>query len=122
MFRTLAVLAAAALLAGCGSLADPISEDTTAGRTAAVADFSEDGTLQRVEWKDGKDKASVAARLDLSDGSFEYEASDVRATEPAQVRAAMMEAWGEDTVDAIEAAVPGGLEGLVDALGAAGVF
>lgn len=133
MRHILAIIAAAALLAGCGSLADPISEDTTAGRTKVEAEFYNPAELpvevatlgpspERITWYDGKDKSELSASLDMSKGTLTYAASDVRSTEPSDVRRALLEAWGDDTVEAIEGALPDGLKGLVEALKNAGLL
>lgn len=69
-----------------------------------------------IEYRDGKDKAEIGASLSLGSGSFDYEASDVGATSPAEVRAAIVDSVGEDTAEAIEDGFPGGLEGFISVL------
>lgn len=131
MRNTIALIAAAVFLAGCSSFGDPISEDTTAGRTKVAAGFYDPAGLpdactkpmpKTITWYDGKDKSELSASLDMSKGTLTYAASDVRSTEPSDVRRALLEAWGDDTVEAIEGALPDGLQGLVSALKSAGLI
>ena len=76
----------------------------------------------RMALYDGKDKASVTWSVDVAKGKADYSASDVRATDPAKVKAAIAEAAGDDAVKAIDKALPGGISGLIKALSSAGVL
>ena len=69
-----------------------------------------------ITYRDGKDKADIQADLTIGGGGFAYSAADEGATAPAEVRARITEAAGDDAVAAIENAFPGGLTGLVELL------
>lgn len=77
---------------------------------------------QRMSLTDGKDKASITWSVDVAKGKADYSASDVRATDPAKVRAAIAKEAGDDAVAAIEKALPGGISGLIKKLSSAGVL
>ena len=77
---------------------------------------------ERMILYDGKDKASITWSVDVAKGKADYSASDVRATDPAKVKAAIAETAGDDAVEAIEKALPGGISGLVEKLSSAGVL
>ena len=70
----------------------------------------------QITYRDGKDKADIEADLAIGGGGFSYSAADEGATAPAEVRARITEAAGDDAVAAIEGAFPGGLTGLVELL------
>jgi len=76
----------------------------------------------RMALTDGKDKAQIDWSVNVAEGTATYSASEVVATDPAQVKARIQEAAGDDAVQAIESAFPGGITGLIDALSQAGAL
>lgn len=76
----------------------------------------------RMALTDGKDKTQIDWSVNVAEGTATYGASDVVATDPGKVKATIAEAAGDDAVQAIENAFPGGVQGLIKALSQAGAL
>lgn len=111
---------AALSLAACAAI-DPINQDDPqgfAGINHIEAEFDAvTGYPESIILYGGKENEEVRLIVELPNGlKAEYEAKGAAAFQGHLARAEVASALGEAGVNAIEAAFPGGLDGLIDAL------